>query len=55
MDMDKDLDQTLLWQFNSLGITDGFELVRQLQILVGNNSDEPTAAFFLDTNNSYVN
>jgi hypothetical protein len=38
MDMDKDLDKTLLQQFNSLGIRHRVELVKKLQIFVGNNS-----------------
>jgi len=51
MDVDNDIDQTFLQQFSCLGTTDRDELVKQLQILVGNNLNEAAAAFFLDMNN----
>lgn len=51
MDVYNDIDQTLLQQFSCLGTTDRDELVKQLQMLVGNNLNEAAAAFFLDMNN----
>jgi len=51
MDVDNDIDQNFLQQFSCLGTTDRDELVKQLQILVGNNLNEAAAAFFLDMNN----
>lgn len=51
MDVDNDVDQTLLQQFSCMGTTDRDELVKQLQMLVGNNLNESAAAFFLDMNN----
>nr|CAD7394396.1 unnamed protein product [Timema cristinae]CAD7425583.1 unnamed protein product [Timema monikensis] len=51
MDVDNDVDQTLLQQFSCLGTTDRDELIKQLQILVGNNLNETAASFFLEMNN----
>uniref|UniRef100_A0A0K8S5B5 Nbr1 FW domain-containing protein n=1 Tax=Lygus hesperus TaxID=30085 RepID=A0A0K8S5B5_LYGHE len=45
------LDQQLLQQFSCLGTTDKDELIKQLQVLVGNNLSYTTAHFFLDMNN----
>lgn len=54
MDVDNDIDQTLLQQFSCMGTTDRDELVKQMQILVGNNLNDTTASFFLDMNNWYA-
>ena len=54
MDVDNEVDQILLQQFSCMGTTDKDELVKQLQMLVGNNLNEAAAAFFLDMNNWYV-
>ena len=54
MDIDNDIDQTLLQKFSCLGTTDKEELIKQFQILVGNNHNESTASFFLDMNNWLV-
>ncbi|KAJ1525902.1 hypothetical protein ONE63_009091 [Megalurothrips usitatus] len=51
MEVDNELDQTLLQQFSCMGTTDKDDLVRQLQKLVGHNMNWSTAAFFLDMNN----
>lgn len=50
MDQMDIVDQQLLRQFSCLGTTDKDELVKQLQILVGNNLSSTSAHFFLDMN-----
>ncbi|XP_047003246.1 protein ILRUN [Schistocerca americana] len=50
MDVDSDIDQTLLQQFSCMGTTDRDELVKQLQSLIG-NLNETAAVFFLEMNN----
>lgn len=54
MDIDNDIDQTLLQKFSCMGTTDKEELIKQFQILVGKNHNESTATFFLDMNNWLV-
>jgi len=51
MEVDNELDQTLLQQFSCLGTTDKDDLIKQLQKLVGNDLNTSAASFFLDMNN----
>lgn len=50
MEVDNELDQTLLQQFSCMGTTDRDDLIRQMQKLVGPLTSS-AAAFFLDMNN----
>lgn len=51
MDVDTDLDASLLQQFSCLGTTDRDVLISQLQKLLGNQLNAAGCAFFLDMNN----
>lgn len=51
MDVDNEIDQTLLHQFSCMGTTDKDDLVKQLQAIVGHQINSNTAAFFLEMNN----
>ena len=51
MDVDSDIDQTLLQQFSCLGTNDKEVLVKELKKYVGEHLNDNTASFFLDMNN----
>lgn len=51
MDVDNDIDSTLLQQFSCLGTTDRDVLINQFQKLLGNQLNATDCAFFLDMNN----
>lgn len=51
MDVDNEIDQTLLHQFSCMGTTDKDDLVKQLQAIVGYQINSGAAEFFLEMNN----
>lgn len=51
MEVDNELDSTLLQQFSCLGTTDRDVLISQFQKLLGNQLNATDCAFFLDMNN----
>jgi len=51
MDVDNDVDGSLLQQLASLGTTDKEVLIAEFQKLLGNQLNPAGCAFFLDMNN----
>ena len=51
MDVDNDLEGSLLQQFSSMGTTDKEVLIAEFQKLLGNQLNPAGCAFFLDMNN----
>ena len=51
MDVDNDIDSSLLVQFSSMGTTDKEVLISEFQKLLGNQLNPEGCAFFLDMNN----
>ena len=54
MDVDNDIDSSLLVQFSSMGTTDKEVLISEFQKLLGNQLNPEGCAFFLDMNNWWI-